>query len=238
MKSLNIALIGYGRMGHEVEQTAQKRGHNIMARIDSHEDWLEQAEKLSQADVAIGFSLPQLAVSNIYRCFDLGLKVVEGTTGWYNELEAVLNRCLQEGRSFFYAPNFSPGMNMMFRLNRQLAELVNKTDYTISISETHHIHKLDAPSGTALKLVSQITNAVDRYEGWAFADKATGKQLPVTSHRLGEVTGIHEVIAKSADDSIRLIHEAHGRGGLALGAVLAAEFLHNKQGVFTMDDLL
>lgn len=238
MKSLNIALIGYGRMGHEVEKTALKRGHRIIAFIDRQEDWLEQVENLIQADVAIDFSLPGLAVSNIYRCFDLGLKLVEGTTGWYDELDEVKKQCLERSQSLFYAPNFSPGMNMMFRLNQQLAELVNKTNYSLRISETHHIHKLDAPSGTALKLASQITDAVERYEGWAFADEATDKQLPVASHRIGEVPGTHEVIAESADDTIRLIHEAHGRGGLALGAILAAEFLHNKQGVFTMDDLL
>jgi 4-hydroxy-tetrahydrodipicolinate reductase len=236
--SLNIILIGYGRMGREVEQTAKARGHNILSCIDSASDWEKSTALFTQAHVAVDFSLPELANENILRCFNLGLPIVVGTTAWYHQLENIRQQCLNGGHSLFYAPNFSLGMNIVFNLNKQLARLLNHTDYKLSITETHHKHKLDAPSGTAIHLAGQITGLVDRYVGWSDAADQDISLLPVVSVRTGEVPGTHEIIADSAQDTIRIIHEAKGRQGFALGAVLAAEFLAGRIGVFTMDDLL
>jgi 4-hydroxy-tetrahydrodipicolinate reductase len=235
---LNILLIGYGRMGREVAKEATLRGHNIVAVIDSEADWSSNAAAIESADMAIDFSLPDLAVHNIVRCFGLGLPVVVGTTAWYARLDEVSDLCIEGNHSLFYAPNFSLGMNIVFRLNKQLAGLVNNTDYQLSISETHHIHKIDAPSGTAIQLANQLVERVDRYAGWTTESSQHNDLLPVTSLRTGEVPGTHEVIAESTQDTIRLVHEAKGRQGFALGAVLAAEFLSGRKGIFNMDQLL
>lgn len=236
--SLNIILIGYGRMGREVEQAANARGHNILSCIDSAADWEKSAELFPQAHVAIDFSLPELTAGNILRCFSLDLPVVVGTTAWYQQLPEIKQQCLNGNHSLFYAPNFSLGMNIVFNLNKQLARLLNYTDYKLSITEIHHKHKLDAPSGTAIQLAGQITGLMDRYVGWTYAADQDASLLPVVSVRTGEVPGTHEIIADSAQDTIRIIHEAKGRQGFALGAVLAAEFLAGRKGVFTMEDLL
>lgn len=235
---LQILLIGYGRMGREVAREATARGHRIVATIDSEDDWLKQAKSIESASIAIDFSLPDLAFNNILRCFDLGLPVVVGTTAWYKRLDEVSAFCVEGNHSLFYAPNFSLGMNIVFRLNRQLGKMINNTDYRLSISETHHIHKIDAPSGTAIQLANQLVENVDRYTGWTAESVQQNDLLPVTSLRLDEIPGTHEIIADSAQDTIRLIHEAKGRQGFALGAVLAAEFLSGRKGVFTMDQLL
>ena len=222
---MKIALIGYGKMGHAVEALASKRGHVVVATIDCGDPWPERLE----ADVAVEFSTPATAVENIRRCWQLGLPVVCGTTGWNAQYEAVKAECLAGGHSLFTASNFSIGMNIMFALNERLAELMRgREEYQVSISETHHIHKLDAPSGTAITLREQIVEFGD----WI------SERVPIASYREGEVPGTHTVVYDSEIDTLTLTHEAHSRKGLAQGALLAAEWLVGKRGVFTMKDLL
>ncbi len=226
---MRIALIGYGRMGHAIEVLAPGRGHTVVCTIDNTGEWVSKEADLRRADMAIEFSLPSTAAGNIGRCFDIGLPVVSGTTGWEAEQGAVIARCLVEGHSLFTASNFSLGMNIMFRLNERLAELMcGREDYTVDIAETHHIHKLDAPSGTALTLAAQIAECGDR----------PLESIPIESFREGEVPGTHTVSYRSEVDTLTLTHEAHSRQGLALGALLAAEFLLGKKGNYTMKDLL
>ena len=227
---MKIAYFGYGKMGRAVEAAALERGHTTAAIIDplveSHSTPANHIGPDTGCDVAFEFSTPATAVDNILRCFDLGIPVVSGTTGWNNRMEEVADICRARGAALFVASNFSIGMNIMFELNRRLAELMQGRDYDVSISETHHIHKLDAPSGTAIVLADDIA-------------AVTGEERPpITSHRIGEVPGIHEVVYDSLVDTLTLRHEAKNRKGLALGAVLAAEFLVGKKGIYTMRDLL
>ena len=235
---MRIALIGYGKMGHEVERLALAKGHEIVVTIDNEQEWSERLELLKTADIAIEFSQPDQAFSNICRCFDLHLPIVVGTTAWYNRLDEVKERCLCERQSLFYAPNFSIGMNMVFRINKQLAQFAEKYGYTMSLAETHHIHKLDKPSGTAAKLANDIIAESSRYEYWSINEPYPAKALPIEVTREGEVFGIHSVTAQSSADRITLTHEAFSREGLAQGALAAAEFLLGKVGVFTMDELI
>ena len=245
-------------MGHEVEQVALQRGHKIIARIDNSSE-LEnlktlKSEKRSDSEevVAIEFSTPATALNNIYRCFDMNIPVVCGTTAWYQHLDEVKSRCENENQALFYAPNFSIGMNIMFMLNKQLAKLSENYNYRLSLTETHHIHKLDKPSGTAVKLAEDIIENNDNYKSWELnqltidnlqltsnnEQLTIGKVLPVEAIREGDVFGIHEVKAESDCDIIQLRHEAFSRKGFATGAVIAAEFLLGKKGIFTMENLL
>ena len=227
---MNIALIGYGKMGHAVAELASHRGHNVACIIDNDDDWRQKASELSQCDVAIEFSQPQCAVNNIQRCFELHRPVVCGTTGWNDRIDEIKRQCEKERQSLFVASNFSIGMNIVFELNRMLARLAGRrTEYQVSLSETHHIHKLDAPSGTAITMADDI-NRVCGKERMPVAD--------IVSIREGEVAGIHEVVYDSPFDTITLRHSAKSRQGLALGALMAAEFLQGRQGFFTMSDLL
>ena len=222
---MRLAIIGYGKMGHAIEEQALTRGHSVACTIDAGDPWPAAID----ADVAVEFTTPATAVENLRRCFALGLPVVCGTTGWNAQYEAVKAECLAGGHSLFTASNFSIGMNIMFALNERLAELMRGRDeYRVSISETHHIHKLDAPSGTALSLQRQIV------EGGARSEEG----VPIASFRIGEVPGTHTVVYDSEIDTLTLTHEAHSRKGLALGALLAAEWLVGKKGVFTMKELL
>ena len=224
-------------MGHEVEKNALAQGHEIVVTIDNEQEWNERREQLKKADVAIEFSQPDQAFANINRCFDLHLPIVVGTTAWYDRLDEVKRRCEDEGQSLFYAPNFSIGMNIMFLLNKQLAKYADKYGYHLSLSETHHIHKLDKPSGTAAKLANDIVAVSEHYDRWRLDAAPDGHTLPVTAIREGEVFGIHSVTAHSSADRITLTHEAFSRQGLAQGALAAAEFLMGKTGCFTMEDL-
>ena len=223
---MKIALIGYGKMGHAIEDLATGRGHEVTVRIDKDEPWPAKID----ADVAIEFTTPATATANLLRCFEVGLPVVCGTTGWYADYEKVAAECKSRNGRLFTATNFSIGMNIMFELNRRLAELMHgREDYKVSISETHHIHKLDAPSGTAITLQEQIVENGQRKV----------ESIPIASFREGEVPGTHTVVYDSEIDTITLTHEAHSRKGLALGALLAAEFLATaKPGVYTMKDIL
>lgn len=255
---MNIIILGYGKMGHEVEQVALQRGHKIIARIDNSSE-LEnlktlKSEKRSDSEevVAIEFSTPATALNNICRCFDMNIPVVCGTTAWYQHLDEVKSRCEKENQALFYAPNFSIGMNIMFMLNKQLAKLSENYNYRLSLTETHHIHKLDKPSGTAVKLAEDIIENNDNYKSWELnqltidnlqltnnnEQLTISKVLPVEAIREGDVFGIHEVKAESDCDIIQLRHEAFSRKGFATGAVIAAEFLLGKKGIFTMENLL
>ena len=228
-------------MGHEVEKTALQRGHEIIAIIDNEEEFRNSGiqEIKNQGDVvAIEFSTPATAFENIKRCFDLNIPVVCGTTAWYEHFDEVKERCEKEGQTLFYAPNFSIGMNIMFMLNSQLAKITEKYDYKLSLTETHHIHKIDKPSGTAVKLANDIIENNKNYNSWGLDDYTNNGVLPIESIREGEYFGIHEVKAESSCDIISLRHEAFSREGFATGAVIAAEFIQGKKGIFTMNDLL
>ena len=224
-------------MGHEVEKVALAQGHEIVVTIDNEQEWETRLDQLRQADVAIEFSQPDQALHNINRCFDLFLPILVGTTAWYDHLEEVKNRCQKEGQSLFYAPNFSIGMNIMFLLNKKLARFADQYHYDITVAETHHIHKLDKPSGTAAKLANDIIAESSRYQSWSIAEPNNEEVLPIEVTREGEVFGIHSVTAQSPADRITLTHEAFSRQGLAQGALAAAQFLLGKTGCFTMEDL-
>ena len=224
-------------MGHEVERIALTQGHEIAVTIDNEQEWNERIELLKKADVAIEFSQPDQAFANINRCFDLHLPIVVGTTAWYDRLDEVKQRCLQEKQSLFYAPNFSIGMNMVFMMNKQLARFAEQYGYSMTVAETHHIHKLDKPSGTAAKLANDIIAESSRYQYWSIDEPYPDEALPIEVTREGEVFGIHSITALSSADRITLTHEAFSREGLAKGALAAAQFLIGKTGVFTMEDL-
>ena len=235
-------------MGHEVEKIALQRGHEILATIDNEDDFKNfgiQNFKNSRDVVAIEFSTPATAFENIKRCFDLNIPVVCGTTAWYSHFDEVKKRCEKENQALFYAPNFSIGMNIMFMLNQQLAKITEKYDYRLSLTETHHIHKLDKPSGTAVKLADDILSNNKNYNSWEVIQCTTNNEqckvngvLPIEAIREGEYFGIHEVKAESSCDIISLRHEAFSREGFATGAVIAAEFILDKKGLYTMNDLL
>ena len=238
---MKIVILGYGKMGHEVEQIALSRGHEVAYRIDTEQDWYRNIDGIADCDVVIEFSTPATAIANIEKCFELDIPMVIGTTGWYANLDDISNRCKNEGHTLFYAPNFSIGMNFVFKLNKEMARFAQKYDYQLDITETHHIHKLDKPSGTAVKLAEDIIENNDNYEYWELEEDAQEndeKMLRVNAIREGEVFGIHEIKALSDCDEITLRHEAFSRKGFATGAVIAAEFIQNKKGIFTMEDLL
>ena len=236
---MKISLLGYGKMGQEIERLALKKDHEIPLVIDSDEDWEKVGSRLSETDIAIDFSVPDRAVENIYRCFDAGLPVVVGTTGWSDRLEEVKQVCLEKKQSLFFAPNFSIGVNIFFDLNRCLAHLMSTwEEYEISIEETHHLHKLDTPSGTAIVLANDIIMNTGRLEKWVKESSEKPDELGIRSVRTENVPGTHRVLYESDIDSIEIIHSAKNRRGFALGALMAAEWLIGKKGYFEMKDLL
>ena len=235
---MKIALIGYGKMGKEIEAIALKRGHEVILKIDKDNQDEMNIVNLKKADVAIEFSTPHTVVENIYKCFNAHLPVVVGATGWYDKFDEIIAHCEGNRGSLFHATNFSVGVNLFFKLNSYLAELMNKyEDYDISMEEIHHIHKLDKPSGTAISLANQILNKVKRKEKWSI-DEKTPNALHIVDKREGEVPGTHIVKYHSSIDDIEIMHKAHSRKGFALGAVIAAEFLQGKTGVYSMNDLI
>ena len=235
---MKIIISGYGRMGKAVEQICKQRGHEIVAIIDNASEW-EKVTPSLHGSIVIDFSMPEEAVNNILRCFDYEIPVVTGTTGWYAQLKTVKDACTNKQGTLFYSPNFSLGVNILFYVNRLLAKIMASTDgYRASVSEIHHVHKLDAPSGTALRLAEDILHENPKLKSWKNAANNHPEILPVISFRQGEVPGTHEVIYDSEVDRLSLKHEAKNRKGFALGAVLAAEFIHGKKGVFTMDDYM
>jgi len=239
MKPLKIILIGYGRMGHEIEKAAMKRGHEIVLHIDKDEQDKLTPEHLQKGDVAIEFTLPDSAYENIMACFKSDLPVVSGTTGWLEKYSEVRRYCLENNQAFFYASNFSIGVNLFFKLNKYFAQIMDKySNYNVSIEETHHKHKLDAPSGTAVTLAELIMQEMSRKQKWTKNENAEENEISVQSKREDEVPGIHEVSYESEFDQIDVKHSAKSREGFSLGAVMAAEFIADKKGIYSMDDLL
>lgn len=233
---MKVAIIGYGKMGKTIEAILIERGHEIVAKFGSNGVDVHQ---LMQADVAIEFTLPSVSFNNIKTCFDLNIPVVVGTTGWLDHYKEAVELCNQKKCALLYASNFSLGVNMFFELNKRLASMMNmQLDYSIEMEEIHHTQKLDAPSGTAITLAEQIIDNVDRKESWTLSKEPTIDQLPILAKRIEAVPGTHSITYNSPVDSIEIKHIAHNRKGFALGAVAAAEFLHRKQGVYQMKDVL
>jgi 4-hydroxy-tetrahydrodipicolinate reductase len=236
---MNIALIGYGRMGHEIEEMAKKRGHNIPLIIDIENSSDLNPENMKGIDAAIEFSSPEAAYRNISICLTCKIPVVSGTTGWLKDFDKATELCDKNGTSFIHSSNFSIGVNLLFRLNSELAKhMKNYSDYTVSIEEIHHTKKLDAPSGTAINLAEGITKQHDGYKSWGLENDREDSKIPIRAIREGTVPGTHTVTWDSDIDTLSLRHEAKNRKGFALGAVVAAEFIRNRKGVFTMGDVL
>ena len=243
---MKIALVGYGKMGHIIEQIAVQRGHTIVAAIDVNNTDSFDSEAFRSADVAIEFTTPATAFDNYQKCFAAGVPVVSGTTGWLEHLGEIKRQCKEEGKTFFYASNFSIGVNIFFAVNKYLAKLMNSFPaYDVNMTEVHHIHKLDAPSGTGITLAEGIMEEISRKKQWRLAkdgepqfDAGKPEDLIIHALREGEVPGIHEIRYESDVDSITIKHDAKSRAGFALGAVLAAEFTAGKKGFLGMNDLL
>jgi 4-hydroxy-tetrahydrodipicolinate reductase len=236
---MNIALIGYGRMGHEIETIAIKRGHVIKLIVDQVNNEDLNAVNLKGIDAAIEFSFPDSAFNNIVTCLKNKVPVVSGTTGWLENFNKAVEICKEYDCSFIHSTNFSIGVNLLFRLNRELAKQMGRyPDYSVSIEEIHHSKKLDAPSGTAITITSDIIENHPGYVRWSFESEKVNDSIPVRSIREGTVPGIHTVTWDSEIDTISLKHESKNRRGLALGAVVASEFIHSKKGIFTMDDVM
>lgn len=236
---MKIALLGYGKMGHTIEKIAMERGHTISHAINIENQHQLDAVTSSTTDVAIEFSEPGSAYRNITHCLHHGVPVVCGTTGWLDKLPQVEALCQQERGAFFYASNFSIGVNVFFKLNEFLAQMMDHfPDYDTEMEEIHHIHKKDAPSGTAITLAEGILKHLERKKSWELDDKPTAETLPIHSKREGEVPGTHTVVYRSEVDDIEIRHTAHSRQGFALGAVKVAEWLPGKKGVLNMNDFL
>lgn len=235
---MKIALVGYGKMGKTIEQIARNRGHEIVSIIDVNNPGDFESEAFKQADVAIEFTTPATAFDNYMKCFAAGVPVVSGTTGWLSRLDEVKRMCAEESKTFFYASNFSIGVNIFFALNKYLAKIMNNfPSYDVRMTEVHHIHKLDAPSGTAITLAEGVLENLDRKERWTLETAEKPTDLPIHAIREGEVPGIHEIVYESDADTISIKHDAKSRAGFALGAVLAAEFTAGKKGFLGMNDL-
>jgi 4-hydroxy-tetrahydrodipicolinate reductase len=236
---MNIALIGYGRMGHEIETMAVKRGHKIGLIIDISNMADLDKDHVAGIDVAIEFSSPESAFNNVSKCLGFSVPVVSGTTGWLDNYDNAVALCKKMNTAFIHSSNFSLGVNLLFKLNKDLAALISKyNEYSPAIEEIHHTKKLDAPSGTALSLVRGIMEGHPGFKGWSFDDESSEGMIPVNAVREGDVPGIHIVTWDSEIDTITLRHEAKNRRGLALGAVVAAEYIHSRKGVFTMNDIM
>lgn len=238
---MNIALIGYGKMGKEIQQLAQQRGHSFPLIIDlnNQADLTVENLKSNNIDVAIEFTMPDSAYNNFLVCFEAKVPVVSGTTGWLQKFDDVVTICDTKNTGFFYASNFSLGVNIFFEVNKRLAQLMNPfSQYDVVVEEVHHTQKLDAPSGTAISLAEDIVKAIDRKINWQLNDFTTTDNLQIVSKRLSTVPGTHTITYDSDVDSIEISHVAKSRKGFALGAVLAAEYMKGKAGVHGMKDLL
>ena len=231
---MKIALFGYGKMGKTIERIAIERGHEIVAKIDID----TTDNNISDADVAIDFSIPKEAFNNIIKCFDQNTPIVSGTTGWLNKYTEAVRLCKNKNGAFIYASNYSLGVNLFFELNEKLASMMrNFKDYNIQMEETHHTQKLDAPSGTAITLAEDIIENSTKNK-WTLGVTDSKDEIPIVSKRIDNVPGIHKVIYNSVVDEIEIKHTAKSRDGFALGAIIAAEWLHDKKGVYTMKDVL
>jgi 4-hydroxy-tetrahydrodipicolinate reductase len=236
---MKIALIGYGKMGKAIEEIAMKNGHEIVLKITSQNTSDFNIENLQKADVAIEFTNPHSAVDNLKKCFDANVPVVCGSTGWLDDWQEIENYSTEKNGTLLFASNFSVGVNIFFELNKKLAALMNnRPEYNISIEEIHHTQKKDAPSGTAITLAEGILNINHNKEKWVLGETANNAELSVTSKRIDPAPGTHIINYDSPIDSIEIKHTAHNRVGFASGAVLAAEFLKGKKGIYGMKDVL
>lgn len=231
---MKIALLGYGKMGQTIEKIAVKRGHTIVLKVDKD----DKVYDVSIADVAIDFSIPSAAVSNISNCLKNNVPIVSGTTGWLDQYDNMVTLAKQTDGSFIYASNYSLGVNIFFELNKTLAKMmVNLSDYNVTMEEIHHTQKLDAPSGTAITLAEGIIENTN-YDGWKLDAVKKENEIPIIAKRIENVPGTHHVSYNSEVDTINISHTAHNRQGFALGAVVAAEWLVGKTGVYSMKDVL
>ncbi|WP_397363223.1 4-hydroxy-tetrahydrodipicolinate reductase [Olleya sp. R77988] len=230
---MKIALLGYGKMGKAIENIALQRGHSIVIKTSQTSGY-----DITKADVAIDFSVPSAAFGNISNCINNQIPVISGTTGWLDQYKEIVSLCKKQNGAFIYASNFSLGVNIFFELNQILAKMMAKLeDYKVDIEEIHHTQKLDAPSGTAITLAEGIIDNNTQYSKWEL-DNANQGSIPIIAKRIPEVPGTHNISYTSPIDTIKIEHEAHNRQGFALGAVIAAEWLVGKTGVFTMKDVL
>lgn len=235
---MKIALLGYGKMGKTIETLAMSKGDKIQVIINNHEDWTNYKNQLPTCDVAIDFSQPEVAVENILSCFEMQIPVVSGTTGWHAYLPEIITACSHYDGTLLYASNFSIGVTIFRDINKRLTQLMSKyPEYTAEIIETHHTQKLDSPSGTAITLAADIFENHNKYTHWTAHSEETSA-LPITSIREEAVTGTHKIKWKSEIDCIEIQHEAYSRQGFANGALLAAKWVLDKKGIFTMSDLL
>lgn len=240
-RSLKIILLGYGKMGRAIERIALEAGHEIILRLDNNTPWREHEEMISRADVAIEFSRPEAAFQNVVNCIAAGVPVVCGTTGWAELLPEARQFCMERQGAFFYASNFSIGVYIFMETNRRLAQLMGRRpQYEAGIEETHHIHKLDTPSGTAVTLAETVLPYLENKQNWALETESPlpADMLAIRSIRRDEVPGTHIITYRSAIDTIVLSHEAHSREGFAAGAVEAAQWLVGKRGCFGMEDMM
>lgn len=237
---MKIALIGYGKMGHIIESIAKSRGHEIVSIIDIDNRSDFDSDAFRSAEVAIEFTAPQAAFDNITSALKQGVKVVSGSTGWLDRLPEIKAICdADPGKAFFYSSNYSIGVNIFFAVNKYLAKIMNRfSQYSVSMNEIHHIHKLDHPSGTAITLAEGIADNIDALNGWTEDPQKAATSVLINHERRGEVPGTHIIEYRSGVDRIEITHEAFSREGFALGAVVAAEWMHDKTGFRTMDELM
>jgi 4-hydroxy-tetrahydrodipicolinate reductase len=236
---MNIALIGYGKMGKVIEQIALDRGHSVNLKIDLNNISDFTKENLAKSDVAIEFTGPHSAYENLMRCLEAGTPVVCGSTGWLDQYDKVADYCKKREGALLYASNFSIGVNIFFALNKHLAKIMNRqAGYDVTMTEIHHTAKKDAPSGTAITLAEGILENMDRKKSWVNHTAENASELSILSIREDPAPGTHQIKYHSDVDDIDIIHTAHNRNGFALGAVMAAEYLHNKKGIYSMQDVL
>ncbi len=236
---MKVALLGYGKMGKEIEKIALERKHDIVLVVNENNPHDLNKENLINADVAIDFSIPSAAYNNILQCFESDVPIVCGTTGWLDNFDEVYNLAKNENKGFFYASNFSLGVNAFFKVNQYLAKIMNKlTGYQVEMEEVHHIHKLDAPSGTAITLAESIVSEIDSKTSWLLDKPSDTENIGIKAIRENEVPGIHRIKYESDIDFLHIEHSAKSRKGFALGAVIAAEYMNGKRGYHTMNDML
>jgi len=236
---MDIVISGYGRIGKLIHETAVNRGHNIIAIVDNNEDWDIHLKEISKSDVVIDFSMPDCAIKNIERCFTLNIPLVIGTTGWHDKIDNIRSLCINKKQSLFYAPNFSIGVNLFFQVNKFLSGLMKGLpQYEVYLKEIHHTSKIDAPSGTAIKLAEDIIKTLATKEKWTNFATLNKSELQIISERKDNIIGNHKVIYFSDEDEITIEHNAKSRKGFAIGAVMAAEWLKDKKGFFEMKDML
>ncbi len=236
---MKIALVGYGKMGRAIEEIALQRGHEIVLKIDVDNASDLSQENISKADVAIEFTSPHSAFDNIMKLLEYKIPVVCGSTGWLDKLEAVEEYCLQQQGAFLYSSNYSVGVNIFFEVNKRLAALMNNQPaYEVSMTEIHHTEKKDAPSGTAVTLADQVMQQIPRIKKWVNNASNNPEELEIISERVDPAPGTHSVLYSSPIDDIEIIHTAHNRTGFATGAILAAEFIIGKKGIYSMKDVL